>query len=172
MFGLFSSKFLVRVPLPPARISLSRLRAQASSHCAPNVGPFPRHEGDHFQPHYRMPFALVSGRKDGPFSIDLAASQCLLILWLSAALPASYANVESCGIQNGNASSNHTSSATQSELQRKCVRSALKDENNARISRLFTNIPDCRERTARQRGGDCHRFSPEGTCTVRFQSWH
>jgi hypothetical protein len=41
--------------------------------------------GDHFQPHYRMPFALVSGRKDRLFSIDLAASHCLLILWLSAA---------------------------------------------------------------------------------------
>jgi hypothetical protein len=60
----------------------------------------------------------MSGRKDGLFFIDLAASHCLLILWLSAAPPASYANVGGCGIQNGNASSNHTSSATQSILQR------------------------------------------------------
>jgi hypothetical protein len=37
-----------------------------------------------------------------------------LILWLSAALPASYANVGGCGIQNGNASSNHISSASKS----------------------------------------------------------
>jgi hypothetical protein len=35
----------------------------------------------------------MSGRKDGPFFIDLAASHCPLILWLSAAPPASYANV-------------------------------------------------------------------------------
>lgn len=49
----------------------------ASSHCSPNVGLFPRHAGDHFQPHYRKPFAFVRGRKDGPFSIDLAASHCL-----------------------------------------------------------------------------------------------
>jgi len=88
------------------------LCAQASSHCAPNVGPLPRHEGDHFQPHYRMPFALMSGRKDGLFFVDLAASHCPFILWLSAAPPASYANVGGCGIQNANASSNHTPSAS------------------------------------------------------------
>jgi hypothetical protein len=70
--------------------------------------------GDHFQPHYRMAFALMSGQKDGPFSIDLAASHRLLILWLRAAPPASYANVGGCGIQNGNASSNHTPSASKS----------------------------------------------------------
>ena len=35
----------------------------------------------------------------------------LRILWLRTAPPASYANVGGCGIQNGNASSNHTSSA-------------------------------------------------------------
>jgi hypothetical protein len=52
-----------------------------------------------------MPFALMSGRKDGLFSIDLAASHCPLILWLSAGRPASYANVGGCRIQNGNASS-------------------------------------------------------------------
>jgi len=28
---------------------------------------------------------------------------------------------------------------------------------------------DCRERTARQRRGHCPRFSPEGTCAVRFR---
>jgi hypothetical protein len=76
--------------------------------------PFQGHEGDHFQPHYRMPFALMSGRKDELFFIDLAASHCLLILWLGAAPPASYANVGGCGIQNGNASSNHTRSASKS----------------------------------------------------------
>jgi hypothetical protein len=107
--------------------------------------------GDHFQPHYRMPFALMSGRRDGPFLIDLAASHCLLILWLSAAPPASYADVGGCGIQNGNASSNHTSSATQSRLQRNSPRSAPKYANNARISRLFPDKPDRRERTARHR---------------------
>jgi hypothetical protein len=69
---------------------------------------------DHIQPQYRMPFALNRGRKDGLFLIAQAASHCPLILWLSAAPPASYANVGGCGIQNGNASSNHTSSATQS----------------------------------------------------------
>lgn len=92
---------------------------KANGHGEPNVGHLPRHEGDHVQPHYRRPFALMSGRKDGLFLIALAAGHCLLILWLSAALPASYANVGGCGIQNGNASSNHTPSATQSELQRK-----------------------------------------------------
>jgi hypothetical protein len=60
----------------------------------------------------------MSGRKDGLFFIDLAASHCLLILWLSPALSASYTNIGSCAIQNGNESSNHTSSATQSRLQR------------------------------------------------------
>jgi hypothetical protein len=74
--------------------------------------------GDHFLPHYRMPFALMCARKDGLFLIDLAASHCPLILWLSAVPPASYANVGGCRIQNGNASSNHTSSARQSQLQR------------------------------------------------------
>ena len=90
------------------------LRAQASSHREPNVGHLPRHEGDHVQPHYRMPFALMSGRKDGLFFIDLAASHCPLILWLSAAPPASYANIGGCGIQNGSASSNPTCSASKS----------------------------------------------------------
>jgi hypothetical protein len=32
--------------------------------------PLSRHEGDHFQPHYRMPFALMRGRKDGLFFVD------------------------------------------------------------------------------------------------------
>jgi hypothetical protein len=65
-----------------------------------------------------MPFALMRGQKDGLFLIAVAASHRPLILWLSAASPVSYANVVGCGIQNGNASSNHTPSATQSELQR------------------------------------------------------
>ena len=99
--------------------------------------PFRGNEGDHFQPHCRMPFALMSGRKDGPFLIDLAASHCRLILWLSAAPPASYANVGGCGIPNGSASSNHTRSATQSELQRNSARSTPKYANNARILRLL-----------------------------------
>ena len=114
------------------------LRAQATSHCAPNVGPLPRHEGDHFQPHYRMPFALMSGRRDGPFLIDIAASHCLLILWLSAAPPASYVNVGGCGIQNGNASSNHSASATQSGLQRNSLASYPKMR---RICPYFAIIP-------------------------------
>jgi hypothetical protein len=118
--------------------------------------------GDHFQPHYRMPFALMSGRRDGPFSIDLASSHCLLTLRLSAALPASYANVEGCGIQNGNASSNHTSSATQSGLQRNSARFATQYANNARISRLFPDKPDCGERTAQQRRRSLSRLFSGG----------
>ena len=144
----------------------------ARSHHASNVGPFPRHEGDHFQPHYRMLFALMSGRKDRLFSIDLAASQCLLILWLSAVRAVSYANVGSCGIQNGNASSNRTSSATQSALERRSARLTPKYANNARILRLFKGKPDRRERTARHRMRSRGGFSPEGTFAVRFPGGH
>jgi hypothetical protein len=52
-------------------------------------------------------------------------------------------------IQKGNEGSNRTRSATQSGLQRKFTRSAPKYANNARISRLLADKPDCRERTAR-----------------------
>jgi hypothetical protein len=68
--------------------------------------------------------------------------------------------------------SNPTLSATQSELQRISARSAPKYANNARISRLFPDKPDCRERTARRRRGHRPAFSPEGTCAVRFQGGH
>jgi len=110
--------------------------------------------GDHFQPHYRMPFALMSGRQDGLFLIDLAASHCPLILWLRAAPPANYANVGGCGIQNGNASSNHTSSASKSQLQRNSTTHVgpvpAKYTKHAPFSRYLLRKPDSREQTARQ----------------------
>ena len=122
--------------------------------------PFQGHEGDHFQPHYRMPFALMSGRKDELFFIDLAASHCLLILWLGAAPPASYANVGGCGIQNGNASSNHTPSATQSEVQRNSAAVYSEIRENAHFSRYMLDKPDWRERTVQDGiASTCRLFS-------------
>ena len=61
--------------------------------------------------------------------------------------------VETGGLENrctrkGTGGSNPSPSATQSALQRKSALLALKYANNARISRLFVDKPDFRERTA------------------------
>ncbi len=56
--------------------------------------------------------------------------------WISAAPPASYANVGGCGIQSGNASSNHASSATQSGVQRMRAAFLYESPENAGISRF------------------------------------
>jgi hypothetical protein len=76
--------------------------------------------------------------------------------------------VETGGLENrctGNRTggSNPSPSATQSELQRNCDRSMPKYANNARISRLLRDKPDCRERTARQQRRSLSRF---------FSGWH
>lgn len=57
---------------------------------------------------------------------------------------------------------------SKSELQRNSAPLSPKYPKHERISRLFLDKPDCRECTARQRRGHCRRFSPDGTCAVRF----
>ena len=125
------------------------------SHCAPNVGHLARHEGDHFQPHYRMPFALTSGRKDGLFVSILRP----LILWLSAASSASYANLGSCEIRNGNASSNPALPPASLNCREIPPSFPLNYAKYANFSRLLLSKPDCRERTARRRRGQSRLFS-------------
>src|ERR1700683_4599386 len=64
----------------------------ASSHCAPGSA-LAKDEGDHFQPHYRMPFALKSGRKEGLFFVDAALPVHSLV---KCCTPASHANIGDC----------------------------------------------------------------------------
>src|SRR5208282_717487 len=72
------------------------------------------------------------------------------------------------GLNTCTQGSNPCLSATQSGLQRSSAHSAPKYANNARISRLFLDKPDYRERTARQRRPSRPGFSPGGTHAVRL----
>jgi hypothetical protein len=74
--------------------------------------------------------------------------------------------------QNRTESSNLSSSATQSQLQKKSALLPRKYATIARISRLCLDKPDCRERTSRRRKAQRPTFSPEGTHAVRFQGRH
>ena len=146
---------------PAERFFAFGLRGKQVVIAHPMSAAFQGNEGDHFQPHYRMPFALMRGRKDGPFSIDLGASHCLLILWLSAAPPASYANVGSCRFSDLYRGFEFTPLRPRSldcreipqHLTGKCAK-------HARISRFVLDKPDCRERTAQRRSRSlCWFFS-------------
>jgi hypothetical protein len=73
---------------------------------------------DHFQPQYRMAFALKSGFKKGTLSWilhQILAGNSLVNLFIRCKLR----QRRDLRIQKGTEGSNHTRSATQSELQRK-----------------------------------------------------
>jgi hypothetical protein len=73
--------------------------------------------GDHFQPQYRMAFALKCDSRMDCF-LGIYSEESSLTLWLTSSLAASYANVGSYACQTCTEGSNPHLSATQSGLQR------------------------------------------------------
>jgi hypothetical protein len=128
-------------------------------------------KGDHFQPQYRMSFALKSGHQRWTcFLIShlFLPGDSLVNLFIRCKLR----QRRDLRIQKGNEGSNRTRSAMQSDLQR----FSLDLPRNTRIMPVFRDHSQAnrtsRERTARHRIRYCPGFSPEGIWAVRFQGGH
>jgi hypothetical protein len=150
---------------------LSGLHAQASSHRAefrPTAGGA---NGDHFQPRYRIPFALKGAPQKGLF-----LGFCIYFLrgnsLVTSSLAASYDNVGTYEFEK--VLRVRIPPAPPASLNCREIPPAFpsKYAKDANFSRFFLSKPDCGERTAGQRGRYFPGFSLEGTRAVRFRGRH